>query len=461
MRDENGHLKFDKVLARFWIFKSPLKRFRESGGEEVPTDDEEITETDQEKLSKYLRSDLGDCSDPEYRQELHPDVHLPKPKYHRHQTWRHEWGENVIECRAQVLYKSRFVSKEPRFRPIVHTYCVYLVRDSRAPGEDCKVLAALRQAIASSEARGCVVIISPPQPTRKPHPPTLCNWKWQEIRKNTRPLSALLATIWTHEKDTNKVWNGTKLEIHKFCVPSSIVSWTGCSIGCLTKDAMDLSTFKDESFDVVFDKSTLDALKCLGNEATSSISAQPSPSSKTVAVASKNGGHYCLDQPVVKTNCLSKGWFFVSGTWLLPKKKESHCWKNCENMFRTIWHEIFEGTNGLPFVSMVHPRHVLGSASGVEERWCFWSQLPRWCNLKAKFSFEQTPIWSEVYLCISLNPPEDAQPAIDALIKQIGTLLWLTQRTTGGLNFRCQGHPLWVTLHHLASSNCVSWPWGA
>ena len=24
------------------------------------------------------------------------------------------------------------------------------------------------------------------------------------------------------------------------------------------------------------------------------------------------------------------------------------------------------------------------------------------------------PVWSQVYLCISLNPPEDAQPAIDA-----------------------------------------------
>ena len=33
---------------------------------------------------------------------------------------------------------------------------------------------------------------------------------------------------------------------------------------------MDLSLFEDESFDVVFDKSTLDALKCRGAEATSS-----------------------------------------------------------------------------------------------------------------------------------------------------------------------------------------------
>lgn len=36
---------------------------------------------------------------------------------------------------------------------------------------------------------------------------------------------------------------------------------------------MDLSVFEDESFDVVFDKNTLDALKCRGAEATSSSSA--------------------------------------------------------------------------------------------------------------------------------------------------------------------------------------------
>eukprot|EP00435_Cladocopium_sp_Y103_P012536 s3873_g3.t1 len=41
----------------------------------------------------------------------------------------------------------------------------------------------------------------------------------------------------------------------------------------LWADAMDLSVFADESFDVVFDKSTLDALKCRGAEATSSSSA--------------------------------------------------------------------------------------------------------------------------------------------------------------------------------------------
>ena len=35
---------------------------------------------------------------------------------------------------------------------------------------------------------------------------------------------------------------------------------------------MDLLVFEDESFDVVFDKSTLDALKCRGAEATSSSS---------------------------------------------------------------------------------------------------------------------------------------------------------------------------------------------
>lgn len=47
------------------------------------------------------------------------------------------------------------------------------------------------------------------------------------------------------------------------------VTWISSPAG-RPEDAMDLSVFEDESFDVVFDKSTLDALKCRGAEATSS-----------------------------------------------------------------------------------------------------------------------------------------------------------------------------------------------
>ena len=40
------------------------------------------------------------------------------------------------------------------------------------------------------------------------------------------------------------------------------------------QDARELSLFPDGSFDVVFDKSTLDALKCAGQDATSQMSSE-------------------------------------------------------------------------------------------------------------------------------------------------------------------------------------------
>ena len=41
-----------------------------------------------------------------------------------------------------------------------------------------------------------------------------------------------------------------------------------------SEDARELSMFPDGSFDVVFDKSTLDALKCAGQDSTSRMSSE-------------------------------------------------------------------------------------------------------------------------------------------------------------------------------------------
>ena len=69
----------------------------------------------------------------------------------------------------------------------------------------------------------------------------------------------------------NPLISSTCLVTGSFQFPPSLSGFTS-PLG-RAEDAMDLSVFADESFDVVFDKSTLDALKCRGAEATSSSSA--------------------------------------------------------------------------------------------------------------------------------------------------------------------------------------------
>ncbi|CAL1151990.1 unnamed protein product [Cladocopium goreaui] len=77
----------------------------------------------------------------------------------------------------------------------------------------------------------------------------------------------------------------------------------------LWADAMDLSVFEDESFDVVFDKSTLDALKCRGAEATSSMS------SEVHRVLRRDGVYLCISlnppedaQPAIEGTACGRKW---------------------------------------------------------------------------------------------------------------------------------------------------------
>merc|ERR1711920_1023017 len=78
----------------------------------------------------------------------------------------------------------------------------------------------------------------------------------------------------------------------------------------VTADACDMGIFADSSFDVVFDKSTLDALKCAGKSATTKMSHE------IHRVLKDSGVYLCVSlngpeevQPLIEsTECPDRRW---------------------------------------------------------------------------------------------------------------------------------------------------------
>ena len=110
MRDERDRLRIDTMLHKVLdILKTPLRRgFREDAEEENPTEDEEVWETDEQKRLRYLNSELGECSDPEYWQTLHhaePDSEEERLDGHMLESMRE--ANAALDVRYQRLEAER------------------------------------------------------------------------------------------------------------------------------------------------------------------------------------------------------------------------------------------------------------------------------------------------------------------------------------------------------------------